>query len=194
MLNKLWPIMIVISVIFGFFSGRMEDVNNSIFKSFDDTVSMMINFLGIMCFWSGMIKILENTKILKKIEKLLKPIIEKFFKNESEQAKKLISLNMVSNMLGIGNAATPMGIEAMKEMDKENKQKHLSYGMSMFVLLNTLSIQIIPTTIISVRASLGSEKPGVIILPVWITSIVTFIIMMFIGSRIFKKENKNEYI
>lgn len=194
MLNKLWPVMIIISVIFGFFTGRMEEVNNSIFISFDDTVNMMINFLGIMCFWNGMIKILENTRILGKIEKLLKPFIEKFFKNESEQAKKLISLNMVSNILGIGNAATPMGIEAMKEMDKDNPQRKLSYGMNMFILLNTLSIQIIPTTIISVRASLGSEKPGAIILPVWITSIVTFIIMMFIGSKIFKEESKNEYI
>lgn len=194
MLNKIWPIMIIISVIFGLFNGRMAEINDAIFASFEDTISMVINFLGIMCFWSGMIKILENTKIQKKIERMLKPIVEKFFGEESEDAKKLISLNMVSNMLGIGNAATPVGIEAMKEMDKSNSKKHLSYGMSMFILLNTLSIQIIPTTIISVRASLGSEKPGAIIFPVWITSIVAFIVVMFIGSKIFKKESKNEYI
>ena len=194
MLNKIWPIMIIISVIFGLFNGRMAEINDAIFASFEDTISMVINFLGIMCFWSGMIKILENTKIQKKIERMLKPIVEKFFGEESEDAKKLISLNMVSNMLGIGNAATPVGIEAMKEMDKSNSKKHLSYGMSMFILLNTLSIQIIPTTIISVRASLGSSKPGAIILPVWITSIVAFLVIMFIGSKIFKKESKDECI
>lgn len=194
MLNKIWPIMIIISVFFGLFNGRMAEINDAIFVSFEDTISMIISFLGIMCFWSGMIKILENTKIQKKIEKILEPIVQKFFGGESEEAKKLISLNMVSNMLGIGNAATPVGIEAMKKMDKSNPKKYLSYGMSMFILLNTLSIQIIPTTIISVRASLGSEKPGAIILPVWITSIIAFLVIMFIGSKIFKKENKNEYI
>lgn len=194
MLNKIWPIMIVISVIFGLFNGRMAEINDAIFVSFEDTISMIINFLGIMCFWSGMVKILENTKIQKKIERMLKPIVQKFFGGESEEAKKLISLNMVSNMLGIGNAATPVGIEAMKEMDKSNSKKYLSYGMSMFILLNTLSIQIIPTTIISVRASLESKNPGAIILPVWITSIVTFLVIMFMGSKIFKKENKDEYI
>lgn len=194
MLNKIWPIMIIISVIFGLCNGRMAEVNNAIFVSFEDTISMTINFLGIMCFWSGMIKILENTKILKKIERMLKPLVEKFFGEESEEAKKFISLNIVSDMLGIGNAATPLGIEAMKKMDKANSKNHLSYGMSMFILLNTLSIQIIPTTIISVRASLGSGKPGVIILPVWIVSIVVFLVIMFIGSKLFKKENKNEYI
>lgn len=194
MLNKIWPIMIVISVIFGLFNGRMAEINDAIFVSFEDTISMIINFLGIMCFWSGIVKILENTKIQKKIERMLKPIVQKFFGGESEEAKKLISLNMVSNMLGIGNAATPVGIEAMKEMDKSNSKKYLSYGMSMFILLNTLSIQIIPTTIISVRASLESKNPGAIILPVWITSIVSFLVVMFIGSKIFKKENKDEYI
>ena len=183
MLNKIWPIMIIISVIFGIFSGRIAEVNNAIFVSFEDTISMVISLLGIMCFWSGMIKVLENTKILKKIEKMLRPFIEKFFGEESEEAKKFISLNIVSDMLGIGNAATPVGIEAMKKMDESNSKKHLSYGMSMFILLNTLSIQIIPTTIISVRASLGSANPGVIILPVWITSIIVSILSMCLLER-----------
>lgn len=194
MLNKIWPAMIIISVIFGFFNGRITEVNEAIFTSFEDTINMGISFLGVMCFWSGMIKILENTRILGKIQKILRPFIDKFFTGESEEAKKLISLNMVSNMLGIGNAATPIGIEAMKELDKTNNKKTLSTGMTMFILLNTLSIQIIPTTIISVRASLGSEKAGSIILPVWITSIMAFLIIMLIGSKIFKKEKDNEYI
>lgn len=194
MLNKIWPIMVIISVIFGFFNGRIDEVNNSIFVSFEDTINMGMSFLGVMCFWSGMIKILKNTKILEKIQKILKPFIERFFGTEQEKSKELISLNMVSNMMGIGNAATPIGIEAMKEMEKSNSKKGMSYGMNMFVLMNTLSIQIIPTTIISVRASLGSEKSGSIIVPIWIVSIVTFFIIMIIGSKIFKKENENEYI
>ncbi len=194
MLNKIWPVMVIISVIFGFFNGRIDEVNNSIFVSFEDTINMGMSFLGVMCFWSGMINILKNTKILGKIQKVLKPFIEKFFGTEREESKELISLNMVSNMMGIGNAATPIGIEAMKKMEKNNPKKGMSYGMNMFVLMNTLSIQIIPTTIISVRASLGSEKSGSIIIPVWIVSIVTFFAIMIIGSKIFKKENDHEYI
>lgn len=194
MLNKIWPVMIIISVIFGFFNGRIAEVNNSIFVSFEDTINMGMSFLGVMCFWSGMIKILKNTKILGRIQKVLNPFIEKFFDTEGEKSKELISLNMVSNMMGIGNAATPIGIQAMKEMEKTASKKGMSYGMAMFVLMNTLSIQIIPTTIISVRASLGSEKSGSIIIPVWIVSVVTFFVVMIIGSKIFKKESENEYI
>ena len=141
-----------------------------------------------------MIKILKNTRILGKIKKILRPLINKLFKNESEKAKELITLNVVSNMLGIGNAATPMGIKAMEELDKTNKSNKLSTGMNIFVLLNTLSIQIMPTTIISIRASLGSENAGKIIIPVWIVSIITFIITIGLGLKIFKREKENEYI
>lgn len=194
MLNKIWPAMIIISVIYGFFSGRIKEVNDAIFVSLDDTVTMSISFLGIMCFWSGMIEILKNTTILHRIGNILKPFIEKLFKDESEKAKELITLNVVSNMLGLGNAATPVGIKAMEELNKSENGKRVSYGMNIFILLNTLSIQIIPTMIISIRASLGSQSAGKIIIPVWIVSILTLIIIMFIGLKIFKKEKDNGYI
>lgn len=194
MLNKIWPAMIIISVIYGFFSGRIKEVNDAIFVSLDDTVTTSISFLGIMCFWSGMIEILKNTTILHRIGNILKPFIEKLFKDESKKAKELITLNVVSNMLGLGNAATPVGIKAMEELNKSEKGKRVSYGMNIFILLNTLSIQIIPTMIISIRASLGSQSAGKIIIPVWIVSILTLIIIMFIGLKIFKKEKDNGYI
>ena len=194
MLNKIWPAMIIISVIYGFFSGRIKEVNDAIFVSLDDTVTTSISFLGIMCFWSGMIEILKNTTILHRIGNILKPFIEKLFKDESEKAKELITVNVVSNMLGLGNAATPVGIKAMEELNKSENGKRVSYGMNIFILLNTLSIQIIPTMIISIRASLGSQSAGKIIIPVWIVSILTLIIIMFIGLKIFKKEKDNGYI
>lgn len=194
MLNTIWPAMIIISIIFGLCTGRMSNINDAIFASFEDTINIAISFLGIMCFWSGMIKILKNTRIMGKIQKVLRPFINKFFKNENEKAKELITLNIVSNLFGIGNAATPIGINAMREMDLNNKEKEMSYEMNIFVLLNTLSIQIIPTTIISIRSSMESENAAKIIFPVWIVSIVTFIIVMSIGLNIFKKEKKNGYI
>lgn len=194
MLNKIWPVMIIVSVIFGFLNGRMEAINEAVFISLEDTVDMSISFLGIMCFWSGMIKILTCTKILDKAKNFLKGFINRFFGQESEKAKELITLNMVSNILGIANAATPVGIKAMHELDKSNNNDKLSYEMSMFVLLNTLSIQLIPTTIISIRASMGSTNAGKIIIPVWIVTVITFVITMLIGSRMFKKEKNDECI
>ena len=186
--------MIIISLVFGLCTGRIEDINNAIFASFEDTVNMIINFLGIMCFWSGMINVLKNTRIMVKIENLLKPFVNKIFGTQTEKAKELISINIVSNLFGIGNAATPIGIKAMKEMDANDKNNKMSFEMNMFVLLNTLSIQLIPTTIISVRASLGAENASRIIFPVWIVSVLTFFIVMTMGVYIFKKDKCNENV
>ena len=194
MLNIIWPFMIIISLVFGLCTGRIEDINNAIFASFEDTVNMIINFLGIMCFWSGMINVLKNTRIMVKIENLLKPFVNKIFGTQTEKAKELISINIVSNLFGIGNAATPIGIKAMKEMDANDKNNKMSFEMNMFVLLNTLSIQLIPTTIISVRASLGAENGSRIIFPVWIVSVLTFFIVMTMGVYIFKKDKCNENV
>lgn len=192
MLNKVWPAMIIISIFFGFCNGRIGEINDAIYESFDQTIEITISFLGIMCFWNGMIKILENTSIMGKIKKILKPVIDKVFYNETEKAKDFILINVVSDILGIGNAATPIGIEAMKEMEKENSSDKLTYGMNMFILLNSLSIQILPTTIISIRASLGSNNAGIIIVPVLISTLITLIVTMLIGGKVFKKEEQYE--
>lgn len=107
MLNKLWPILIVISVFFSIFVGRVSELNSAIFISLEDTVTFVLKFLGIMCFWNGMIAVLRKTSIVDKIGKLLRPIICFFFSKESEDVKELITINMISNLIGIGNAATP---------------------------------------------------------------------------------------
>ncbi len=194
MLNKIWPSMIIASILYGIFCGRIGEVNDAIYISLEETINLCLNFLGIMCFWNGMIAILKNTKIIEKLKKLLRPIIDKFFNGETEKSKEYISLNIISNIIGIGNAATPMGIKAMEEMNKENNKKNLSKSMNLFVLLNTLSIQLIPTTVISTRATFGSENAGKIILPIWIVSVLSLLIVMFIGLNVFKEDEKDEYI
>ncbi len=194
MLNKIWPIMIVISILFGIFTGRLDAVNDAIYISLEETVNMCISFIGVMCFWNGMISILKNTKIIEKLKNILKPLVDKFFSGETEKAKEFISLNIISNIIGIGNASTPMGIRAMEEMEKTNNKRKLSKSMNLFVLLNTLSIQLIPTTVISIRTSMGAESSGKIIIPVWIVSILTFLIIMTIGLKIFGEDEKNEFV
>lgn len=188
MLNSIWPILVFLAIFFAILNQKVENVNSAVFVSFENVIDFIFNFGGILCFWSGMIKILKNTSILGKIEKILNPFVSNFFKNTSEEVKKLITLNMVSNLMGIGNAATPAGIEAMKRMEKESMTDQMTKEMNLFVLMNTLSIQIFPTTVISILAAQGAEEAGKIVVPVWITSILTFIIIMFLGNVIFKEK------
>ena len=119
-------------------------------------------------------QIASKTSLINKLTKLLQPIIHFLFPElkKNETVKKEISMNMIANILGLGNAATPLGLKAMKSMQKENPKKDtLSNSMAMFIVLNTASIQIIPTTVSAIRNSLGSENPTAIVFPVWIATI-----------------------
>lgn len=119
-------------------------------------------------------QVANKTNIIDKLTNLLKPIIKILFPEmrKNKQIQKEISMNMIANILGLGNAATPLGLKAMKSMQKENIQKDtLSNSMLIFIVLNTASIQIIPTTVIAIRNSLGSSNPTKIVFPVWIATI-----------------------
>ena len=137
-------------------------------------MNLSITFLGTMCLWSGIMKIAQKTTLMNKLTNLLSPIMKILFPEikSNNQAYKEISMNIVANILGLGNAATPLGLKAMKTMQSENSKKDtLSNSMAIFIILNTASIQIIPTTVIAIRSSLGSTNPTSIILPVWIATI-----------------------
>lgn len=123
-------------------------------------------------------KIASRTTVIKNLTKILKPLIKFLFPDlkNNEKIQKEISMNMVANILGLGNAATPLGLKAMKSMQEENKDKDiLSDSMMMFIVLNTASIQIIPTTVIAIRNSLNSNNPTSIVFPVWIATIAAAI-------------------
>ena len=174
MLNIVWPIFIIISVSYAIFTGNLSSLNNSIFESTEVAVSLCITLIGTMCLWSGIMKIASETSFVKKITNLLRPIMKILFPklNKNSSLYKEISMNMVANILGLGNAATPLGLKAMKTMQDENEHKDiLTNDMAVFIVLNTASIQIIPTTVIAIRNSLGSNNPTSIIFPVWIATI-----------------------
>lgn len=174
MLNIVWPIFIIISFSYAILSGNLENLNSAIFDSTTDSINLTISLLGTMCLWSGIMQIASKTSLINKLTKLLQPIIHFLFPElkKNETVKKEISMNMIANILGLGNAATPLGLKAMKSMQKENPKKDtLSNSMAMFIVLNTASIQIIPTTVIAIRNSLGSENPTAIVFPVWIATI-----------------------
>ena len=189
MLNLLWPIFIIISIIYAIFSGNIENLNKSIFESTQNVVNFSIVLIGITCLWTGIIEIASNTKIMAVMQKILKPIIKIIFPNldYNEKANTSIMMNIIANILGLGNAATPLGLKAMEELQKGNKNKdELSDNMMMLIVLNTASLQIIPTTVLSIRSSLGSQNPTIIIFPVWIATACAAVVGVFITKILIK--------
>ncbi len=175
MLNKIWPFFIIISFIYALLKLKIPELNESIFNSCSQTVEMILSFLGIMCMWNGIMHIIKETTLINKIKRILRPFMKFLFPklNTKSKAYEEITMNIVANLLGLGNAATPLGLKAMQALQEENPDKEkLSDTMIMFLVLNTASIQIIPTTIIAIRSSLGSSNPAKIIIPVWISTIV----------------------
>ena len=197
MLNLVWPIFIIISFSYAIFSGNLQNLNVSIFDSVENAVNLSITMLGTMCLWSGIINVATNTNIIKVMSKLLRPIIRFLFPEikENQKAQNEISMNMIANILGLGNAATPLGLRAMETLQKENKNKQeLSNSMIMLIVINTASIQIIPTTIIAIRSSLGAENPTSIIVPVWIATICAAIVGVTVTKLLIKHATKREKI
>lgn len=193
MINVIWCFFILLSIIFGIVSGNIEAVNNSIFSSIENTMTLVIKMIGGMCFWSGIMEIAMNTTLQEKLKNLIKPINKIIFPklNKNSSAYENISMNMATNMLGLGNAATPMGLKAMEELEKENdKPEQLSDDELMFIIINTASLQIIPTNIITIRSTLGAEKPGDIMLGVWFSTIIDFISVILITKIYLKLRRK----
>ena len=179
MLNIIWPIFIITSYIYAIFSGNTEKINNAVFEYTKVAVNLLITLLGTMCLWNGLMEIAANTKLINRLTKIMNPLVNFLFK-ENKDDKKIheeISMNIVANMLGLGNAATPLGLKAMQSMQEKNQNKEkLTNDMATFIILNTASIQIIPTTVIAIRMSLGSIQPTKIIFAVWVSTICAAIV------------------
>ena len=195
MLNVFWPFCIVISIVIAILTGKVESINNSVFESTKSAVELTLTLVGTMCLWSGIMEIAVNTSIIEKIKKFLKPIMRFLFPKIKVQDKEYqeICMNIISNLLGLGNAATPLGLKAMQSMQYKNEEKEkLSDSMAMLIVLNTASLQIIPTTVIAIRTSLGSSNPTKIIVPVWIATLTAAISAIIVTKLFIKIEKRNK--
>lgn len=194
-MNIIWPIIIIISYIYAIYTGTINEVNNSIFNVSKNVLNLSLTLVGNMCLWCGIIKIIESTKIIDKLIKNLKPILNFLYPDEKNDKEIMedISINTISNVIGIGNAATSSGLKAMENLKRKNNDKNeLTNSMIMLVVLNTTSIQIIPTTVLSIRTSLNSANPANIIIPIWISTLVGTtdgVLLTKIIIRINKKTN-----
>ena len=171
-MNFIWSFMIIISIVTAVITGRVDETISAVFEGASTAVSTLISFAGAMCFWTGIMKISEKSGVSNMICRFISPVVTRLFPGSSQTARRYISMNITANILGMGNAATPMGIFAAQTLDKENPNPEKPSGnMCMLVTLNTTSFQLIPSTIIALRAAAGSTDPTSIILPVWIASL-----------------------
>lgn len=174
MINYLWGIFIIIGVIFGLLKGN-NNVANSILTSGSKGIEMILSLVPLMCLWLGTMKIAATSGLLEIISKKLSKVVRIIFPEipEGDPSIGYISSNIVMNMLGLGNAATPFGLKAMSELKRLNNNNDVaSRSMITFLVLNTASVTIIPTTVISLRILNGSTSPTEIVL---VTIITTFL-------------------
>lgn len=174
MLNLIWGGMILISLAVSLFTGQLEQTAAAAVTGAASGVETCFSLLGILCLWTGLTKIGERAGLVSLMSRLLRPVLRFLFPDlkEDSPAGGSIVMNMVANLLGMGNAATPLGIKAMQDLSKLNRNRSTaSNAMCMLVVINTASIQLLPTTLISLRQTYGSTAPGEIIVPVWIVSI-----------------------
>ncbi len=190
-MNKIWLIMMLLG------TAVLVIVNPSVtltsmLDASANAVELCISLCAIYAVWLGLLEILDKSGLSDKLAKFLKPIIRKLFKGADEKTHKDIAINISANMLGLGNAATPYGIKAMKGLDNGNEVAN--QAMIMLMVLNATSIQLIPTTTIGLRAAAGSSSPADIILPTLIATIIscfTGVLLVIICGKIKNKFNKN---
>lgn len=183
-MSVIWSSIVILSIAISFFVGSTNGVLGIITKSSMNSVETLLTIIGMTCFWSGMFNIFSKTKCIKVVSRLLNPIINKIFGGTlSQKELEYVSLNITSNVIGVGNAATVYGVKAMEEMQKNNLNKRkASYNMSLFAVINTASVQLIPTSIISYRILYASANPNMIIIPNLVISLVS----LLVGIGIYK--------
>jgi spore maturation protein A len=166
MLNYIWFALIIIALIVGAVNGKIEDVTKAAFEYAGIAVEIAIGLIGIMALWLGIMNIAQEAGLVNVLARAIKPISKRLFPEipPEHPAMGAMILNIAANWLGLSNAATPLGLKAMEELQKLNKEKDTaSNAMATFLALNTASITLIPATIIAVRTTLGSADPAEII-------------------------------
>ncbi len=173
MINYIWSGMIVFSIISAFFLGKTQDLSSAIIASASDAVSLCIRLGGTICLWGGLMEIAEKAGLTAAVCRILSPFLRLVFPKMDMKGDtaKAISMNVTANLLGLGNAATPLGLEAMRRLQDENNSKEkASSDMIKFVVMNSAAFHLIPTTVASMRQDYGCNTPFDIMPSAWISS------------------------
>lgn len=191
MMNYIWPLMIAFSFLCAVATGNMSNLSSAVIASGTDSVTLAIKLLGIICLWNGLIQIAEKSELTKTLSKLLSPVLKLLFPTlKDEEAKQTIAMNITANILGLDNAATPLGLKAMKRLSELNDNPLTADDNTVrFVVINTASLHLISTTIALLRQEYGSASPTEILFPALLTSFTALscgLIMTSVLKRVFK--------
>ena len=194
MMNKVWPILIIFSFISSIINGNMAELSLSVIEGGQNAVELLLKLVSMLCLWGGIMEIADKSGITKSLSALMSPIIKLIFprlKNEP-YVREAISMNITANVLGLGNAATPLGLEAMRRLQTVNPYDNkASDEMVVFVVMNTAAMHIIPTTVATFRAQYGSVSPMSILPASFLTSfcaLTVAIVCAKLGNRFLRGE------
>ena len=175
MLGRIFGILSLLAFLFGILLGNAEAVGSAVLDGASRAVELSISLCGMMCLWSGVLRVLSEAGVIKRLSRLLRPVLRIFFPEAAKTGEGLeeISANVSANLLGIGNAATPLALRAMEQMQKHNPTPDRASGEQItLAVLNTASLTLIPSNLLALRRAAGSARPYCILLPVWITSLL----------------------
>jgi spore maturation protein A len=166
MLNYIWLSMIILAVVLGGVNGKINEVTKAAIDSAAGAVTIALGLIGTMALWLGLVKIAEDSGLMSLLAKAIAPIMKRLFPDvpPGHPAMGSMTMNIAANMLGLSNAATPLGLKAMEDLETLNKHPGIATNaMCVFLTINTAGLQIIPATMIGIMASAGSKDPAVII-------------------------------
>lgn len=187
-MSYVFGLMIAVSFLFALITGNMEALSAGILDAAGSAVELLISISGMLCMWSGFMRIAKDCGLIAKLSRLFAPLLRRLYPDvpvESD-AFRYISMNISANLLGLGNAATPLGLNAMRELKKSSDSDTATNSMVYFVVMNTASIQLIPTTVAALRKSYGSQQPFDILICVWISSAAALAVGLM-SARLFAR-------
>jgi spore maturation protein SpmA len=189
MLNPIWVVMLMAALVCGALTGQLDAVAKASTDSAKAAVDLAIGLVGVMAFWLGLMRVLQQGGLLKILARIMRPLMTRLFPDvpPDHPAMSMMILNMTSNMLGLGNAATPFGLKAMMELNKLNKEKGTaSNAMALFLAINTSNVALLPTGIIALRASLGSGAAGSIVATTLLATLASTCVAIFTAKAFSK--------
>lgn len=193
MVNYIWVGLTVIGLVFAAINGTMNEVNEAIFKGAKEAVTLCIGLISVLVFWLGMMRIAEDAGLLKKLAFIFKPLVKRIFPEvpPNHPALGYIISNMMANMFGLGNAATPLGIKAMEQLKELNGGKNeASRSMVTFLAVNTASVTLVPTMVIAIRMNYESASPTDIVGPTLVTTIISAIAALLIDRYFYYRRTR----
>ena len=191
-MNTVWVLLIAGSVILSILNGRVGEFTKAIFEGAKSAVEVSLFLLGIVALWLGITRIIEESGLIHRLSRGFRFFVSRLFPQvpRDHPALTSITLNLLANLFGLGNAATPLGIKAMQDLQSFNPDKEtITFEMMLFVVINTASIQLIPFTVIGILADFGAQNPAAVVLPTLLATILSALFAvgtLFVFRKVFK--------